>query len=133
MFVSLANNLGNYLVYFISTVVLLLVAVAVYVKVLPYDELAMIRRGNTAAATALGGTMIGYAAVVWSAIAHGSSLLETAVWCGVALLSQIVAFEVVHLLFRDFKAGMEKGDVAYGIALGAFSIAVGIINAGCLT
>jgi putative membrane protein len=59
--------------------------------------------------------------------------LETAVWCAVALVSQIVAFEVIHLLFRDFKAGMEKGEISYGIALGAFSIAVGIINAGCLT
>lgn len=126
-------NLGNYLVYFVSTLAMLVVAVVVYVKVLPYDELAMIRRGNSAAAAALGGTMIGYAAVVWSATAHGSSLLETAVWSGVALVSQIVAFEVVHLVFRDFKAEMEKGELAYGLALGGFSIAIGIINAGCLT
>lgn len=129
----LLANLGNYLLYFISTLVLLLVAVTIYVKVLPYDEVALIRRGNLAAAIALAGTMIGYAAVVWSATAHGSNLIETAVWCGVALVSQIIAFEIVHLVFRDFKAGMEKGEISYGVALGAFSVAVGIINAGCLT
>jgi putative membrane protein len=129
----LLANLGNYLVYFVSTLVLLLVAVTIYVKVLPYDEVALIRRGNVAAAIALAGTLIGYAAVVWSATAHGSNLFETAVWSGVALVSQIIAFEIVHLVFRDFKAGMEKDEIGYGVALGAFSVAVGIINAGCLT
>ena len=126
-------NLANYLVYFGSTLALLIVAVVIYVKFTPYDELAMIRAGNTAAATALAGAMIGYSAVVWSATAHGSSLLETAMWSGVALVSQIIAFEVVHLVFRDFKAGMERGELSYGVALGAFSIAIGAINAGCLT
>jgi putative membrane protein len=126
-------SVGNYLIYFVSTLVLLVVAVFIYIKVLPYDELALIRKGNTAAAIALAGAMIGYAAVVWSATAHGSSLVETAMWSGVALVSQIVAFEVIHLLFRDFKAEMEKGDVAYGVILGAFSLAIGVINAGCLT
>lgn len=126
-------NLGNYFIYLVSTLVLLLAATALYVKVTPYDEMALIRRGNVAAAIALGGTMIGYAAVVWSATAHGSDLLETAVWGGVALVSQIIAFEIVSFIFRDFKAGMERGEVSYGVTLGAFSIAVGIINAGCLT
>jgi putative membrane protein len=127
------DSLLNYLLYFVSTLVLLIVAVAIYVRVLPYDEMAQIRRGNSAAAVALGGTMIGYAAVVWSATAHGSTLIETAIWSGVALVSQIVAFEIIHLVFRDFKAEMEKGDLSYGIILGAFSMAVGIINAGCLS
>ena len=126
-------SVGNYLLYFVSTLVLLVVAIFIYIKVLPYDELALIRKGNTAAAVALAGTMMGYAAVVWSATSHGANLLETAVWSAVALVSQIVAFEVIHFLFRDFKAEMEKGDVAYGIILGAFSLAIGIINAGCLT
>jgi putative membrane protein len=129
----LLTNLTSYLIYFVSTLILLLVALTLYVKVLPYDEVALIRRGNVAAAVALGGAMIGYGAVVWSAAAHGSSLVETAIWSGVALVSQIIAFEIVHLVFRDFKAGMEKGELSYGIALGAFSVAVGIINAGCLT
>ncbi len=126
-------NLGNYLLYFVSTLAMLIVSVFIYVKFLPYDEIALIRRGNSAAAVALGGTIIGYATVVYAATAHGRDLLETAVWSGVALVSQIIAYEVVHFAFRDFKAEMEKGDLSYGIALGAFSIAVGLINAGCLT
>jgi putative membrane protein len=135
-------SVGNYLLYFVSTLVLLVVAMFIYIKVLPYDELALIRKGNTAAAIALAGTMIGYAVVLWSATAHAanpvdagiwSALVVTAMWSGVALVTQIAAFELVHLVFRDFKAEMEKGDVAYGIILGAFSLAIGVINAGCLT
>ena len=33
----------------------------------------------------------------------------------------------------DWKAQIENGDLAHGIALGAFSLAIGVINAGCLT
>lgn len=125
--------LVNYLLYLVATLATLLVALFVYVKFLPYDEIALIRRGNTAAAVALAGTMIGYAAVVWSATAHGGTLLETEVWSGVALVSQIIAFEIVHLVFRDFKAQMEKSELAYGVTLGAFSSAIGFVNAACLT
>jgi putative membrane protein len=126
-------DLANYLLYFVATIVMLLVAIAIYVKVTPYDELALVRNGNSAAAVALAGTMIGYAAVVYSAIAHGRSFGEMAFWSAISLVTQIVAFEIVNLCFRNFKAEMEKGDLAYGIVLGGFSIAVGFINAGCLT
>jgi len=126
-------SLGNYLAYFGTTLGLLILAVFVYVGILPYDEIALVRRGNVAAAVALAGTLIGYAVVVYSATIHGVSLLETAMWSAISLVVQIVAFEIVNFSVSDFKAGMEKGELSYGVVLGAFSIAVGIINAGCIT
>jgi putative membrane protein len=78
--------------------------------------------------------MIGYAAVVYSATAHGSTLLETAMWSAVSLVVQILACELICFLIHDkWKAEIARGDMAHGIALGAFSLAVGLINAGCLT
>ncbi len=55
-------------------------------------------------------------------------------WSGVSLLVQIVACEVLCFVIHDkWKAAIEGGDIAHGIALGSFSLAVGLINAGCLT
>jgi putative membrane protein len=124
----------NYLLYFGSTIVMLLIAGFVYVRFTPSDEIALIRTGNVAAAVALGGAMLGYACVVYSATAHGSTLLETAMWSAIALAVQIIATELLRIVIRDdWKAQIERGDLAHGIALGTFSLALGLINAGCLT
>jgi len=127
-------SIENYLLYFGSTLALLIVAGFIYVRFTPGDEIALIRKGNAAAAVALGGAMIGYAAVVYSATAHGSTLLEMAMWSAVSLAVQIIACELICFLIHDkWKEQIEQGDMAHGIALGAFSLAVGLINAGCLT
>jgi putative membrane protein len=126
-------SLGNYILYLSSTLVTLAIAVVIYVRVTPFDEFALIRSGNVAAAVALAGTLIGYAAVVYAATTHGSTLLETLVWSAISLIGQIIAFEIVQLVLRDLRVGMERGELSYGIALGGVSIAIGIINAACLT
>jgi putative membrane protein len=127
-------SMVNYLLYFGSTLAMLIVAGFIYVRFTPGNEIALIRQGNAAAAVALGGAMIGYAAVVYSATAHGSTLLETAMWSAVSLVVQILACELICFLIHDkWKAEIARGDMAHGIALGAFSLAVGLINAGCLT
>jgi putative membrane protein len=127
-------SVANYLLYFGSTIAMLVIAGFVYVRFTPSDEIALIRSGNVAAAVALGGAMLGYACVVYSATAHGSTLLETALWSATSLAVQIIAIEVLRIvILDDWKAQIEKGDLAHGIALGAFSLAIGLINAGCLT
>ena len=124
----------NYLIYFAASIAMLVIAGFIYVRFTPGNEIALIRQGNSAAAIALAGAMIGYAAVVYSAVAHGSTLAETAMWSAIALVVQIGASELICLLIHDkWKAEIAKGDIAHGIALGSFSLAVGLINAGCLT
>jgi putative membrane protein len=128
------GSILNYLLYFGSTIAMLLIAGLVYVRFTPSDEIALIRAGNVAAAVALGGAMLGYACVVYSATTHGNTLLETAMWCAISLAVQIIAIELLRIVIRDdWKAQIEKGDLAHGIPLGAFSLAIGLINAGCLT
>jgi putative membrane protein len=128
------GSISNYLLYFGATIAMLLIAGSVYVRFTPSNEIALIREGNVAASIALGGAMLGYACVVYSATAHGSTLSETAMWSAISLAVQIIAIELLRIVIRDdWKAQIEKGDLAHGIALGAFSVALGLINAGCLT
>ena len=41
------------------TVVMLVAAIFIYIKITPYDEIKLIRGGNTAAAISLSGAIIG--------------------------------------------------------------------------
>jgi putative membrane protein len=56
-----------------------------------------------------------------------------AVWGGLGLVSQLAVFFVVWLLIPGLKTGMNEDNLAYGVLLGALSIAMGILNAGALS
>ena len=80
------------------------------------------------------GALIGYVLALASALAHTTSLPELLAWGVLAGVIQIVAFTIVRILFlKDVKARIEAGEIASGVYLGSVSVAVGLINAACMT
>lgn len=126
--------LPGFLAHFLAGLVLLAAAAFAYVRFTPHDELALIRQGNSCAAVSLGGTLIGFALPIGSAVSHSANLLDAVVWAVVALVSQAIAFMVVErLLLPDWRQGMLRGEMAYAVLGAAVAIGVGILNAACLT
>ena len=106
----------------------------IYQWVTPYNEKALIREGNTAAAIALVGALIGYVLPLASALSHTVSLPEFAAWAALAGVIQIAAFTGVRLVaLPDVKARVEANETSIGIYLAGISIAVGVLNAACMT
>jgi len=106
----------------------------IYQWVTPYNEKALIRAGNVSAAIALAGALIGYALPLASALSHTVSLPEFAAWATVAGIVQIAAFTGVRLLaLPDVKARVENNEISIGVYLAGISIAVGVLNAACMT
>ncbi|QXI31656.1 MULTISPECIES: DUF350 domain-containing protein [Pseudomonas] len=104
-----------------------------YTWMTPHKEWTLIRAGNVAAATALGGALIGFAIPAASAIAHSVSLVDFLVWALIALVAQLLAFGLVSLLIRGLSARIAKGELAAAILSAAISISVGLLNAACMT
>ncbi|PWS37678.1 hypothetical protein DFH01_08815 [Falsiroseomonas bella] len=130
---SLAT-LPGFLAYFVTGVVLLAGAMFLYVQVTPHSELAMIRAGNQAAAITLGGALIGFCLPIASAFSHSINLVDAAVWSLVALAVQIgVFFAVAKLLGSEWRGAMERGETAGAILKASVAIAVGMLNAACLS
>ncbi|WP_372618120.1 DUF350 domain-containing protein [Falsiroseomonas sp.] len=130
---SLAT-LPGFLAYFLAGIVLLGGAMAVYVQVTPHSELKMIRGGNTAAAITLGGAMLGFSLPIASAFQHSVNIVDAAVWSVVALVVQIVVFFVVaKLLGSEWRAAMERGETAGAVFKASAAVAVGMLNAACLS
>ncbi|MET0295192.1 MAG: DUF350 domain-containing protein [Phenylobacterium sp.] len=106
----------------------------IYQLVTPYRERELIRQGNVAAALALAGALIGYVLPLASALANTVSLFEFVAWAALAGVIQIVAFTVVRLVaMPDVKARIEAGEIAAAVYLMSISIAVGVLNAACMT
>jgi putative membrane protein len=129
---SLAG-LGSFLGYFALAVAFVVVYLAVYVRVTPYREFALIRNGNAAAAASVSGSLLGFVLPLASAVMHSVNPLDMALWAVVALVVQIVVYLVMRALMPGIVRHIPEGRIGSGVILGAVSLAAGILNAACMT
>ncbi len=125
--------LVNYAIHLIAAAILLGVFFFAYTKATPFDELAMIRARNPAAALSLGGALIGFSLTLGSSIVHNATLMEVIVWALVAMIVQIAVYLVASHLMQSVRADLEGGNVAMGGFLGTLALVAGIVNAACLS
>ncbi|HSC66530.1 MAG TPA: DUF350 domain-containing protein [Cellvibrio sp.] len=130
---SSLNGIPAFLAYFALAVVLVLIFVRIYTWMTPHEELALIRANNSSAALAFGGAIIGFALPLSSAITHSQSLLDCAVWGAIALVVQILTFAVLRMTLSQLSGRIANGEMATGIFAAAIAIAVGLINAACMS
>ena len=103
-----------------------------YTYITRYDELALIRHGNSAAACALVGSALGFALPLYAAIVHTPTLQAFIFWSLMALATQIGTYYFLKLALKDMDAQIEANNTAYGILAGGISLVVGVLNAGCV-
>lgn len=127
--------IAHFGMYFGLSVLFLLIFKMAYTWVTPHKEWQLIKEGkNTAAAIGFGGAVVGFALALASAASHSVSLLDFASWAGVALLAQLFSFFIVQMLFMPKIAKrIEEGELSAGIVLAATNIAIGLLNAACMT
>jgi len=130
---ALLIGLTNFAIYFGIALVALLLFKVVYTFLTPYDDWALVKEKNMAAACALSGATIGFSIALASAISNSISLIDFAVWAVVALVAQLIAYLVVRLFMPKITQRIKEGETPAGIVLGAVSIAIGILNAASLT
>ena len=126
-------TLPNFLAYLGAAITLLVVFVAIYLYVTPYDEINLIRANNTAAAISLSGAVLGFAMPIANVIAHSDTLADLAVWGVIAGIVQLLAWMVARVALPRLKEAIAAGQVAPAIFVAALSVTVGLINAACMT
>jgi putative membrane protein len=105
----------------------------IYVLITPWREFRLIRAGNSAAAIALVGALLGFCLPLANTIAHAVSLTDLVLWSLVALAVQVGVHVVLRLLLPDLRRAVEANELAAGVTAGGFSMCFGLINAACLT
>ncbi|ASA54750.1 DUF350 domain-containing protein [Vibrio gazogenes] len=128
-------GLGNFSLYFVISLVFLILFKLIYVRITPYDEWKLVKDNkNTAAGIALAGSMIGFSLALAGAASNSVNLVDFCVWSVVALIAQIVAFLVVRFGFMPKLAErIEADEIPAAIMMAAMSISVGLLNAACMT
>jgi putative membrane protein len=127
------SGLPLFAAYFLLGLFLLGAFTFIYLRVTPYREINLIRSGNVAAAASLGGALIGFVLPVASSIENSVSLVDMFVWAVISLVVQLLAFLIVRAVIPTITKNVEAGQLASGVFLGAVAIALGLLNAACMT
>ena len=123
----------DFLVYLAMSLVFLAIFVAIYVRITPYRELALIRAGNMSASFSLSGSLLGFIVPLCATVRYSVSLVDMAIWALIALVVQLCAYVVVKLMIPTLSQDIEAGRTAQGFFLGTFSLGVGLLNAACMS
>jgi len=123
----------DFLLYLGVSLVLLALFVAIYIRVTPYRELALIREGNMAASFSLSGSVLGFIIPLASAVQHSVSIVDVLIWGLIAMIVQILAFVAVKMLIPSITQDIPADKGAQGFFLGSLSLAVGLLNAACMS
>ena len=125
--------LPAFLAYFAVAIALIAVFLLVYVNATPYDEIALIREGNMAAAVSLSGALLGFAMPVANVIAHSDTLIDLAAWGFVAGVIQICTYLVARFTLPRLTEDIPAGKVAPATFFAVLSMTVGLTNAACMS
>ena len=128
--ITLAAN--NYLLHFLTSIVLTLLFAAFYLWITPYPELKLIKEGKIAPAISFSGALLGFVLPMASAIANSVSFWDMLVWAVFALFVQIAVFFAVRKSIKDIGNRIENDQIASAILLGVLSLAVGVLNAASM-
>jgi putative membrane protein len=129
---ALGSGLPMLLLQFLLVLALLLVGIFIYMAVTPFHERELLRNGNPAAATVLGGALVALAIPLAALLATTGAPLDILVWGAVAVLLQLLTVTIVSHLFRGMRAMIEEGQVAAAILLVAAQISIGLLNAAAM-
>ena len=121
-----------FVAYLATALALMGAFVFIYEKVTPYREFQEIKNGNIAAAIALTGAILGFTFPLISTIFFTHSLLEMAYWSVITGAVQLILFIVMHR-FNGCGNCIAEQKVAPAILLAGTSIAVGMLNAICIS
>jgi putative membrane protein len=123
----------DFLVYLAASLALLALFIAIYVRITPYREIALIREGNMAASFSLSGAILGFVIPLAAAVQHSANLVDMLIWGVIALAVQVAAFVAVKLTIPSVTRDVPAGNGAQGFFLGSMSLGVGLLNAACMS
>ena len=123
---------GLYLQYLGAALLMTVLFAVVYERITPMHEWKWIAQGNIACALSFGGAVAGFCLALASAMVHSVGFANFIVWGLVAASVQIILFAIGCRALPRLPKELEANNLAVGLFLGLWAIAVGILNAASL-
>src|SRR5215469_15376590 len=129
---ALGSGLPMLLLQFLLVLALLVAGIFIYMAVTPFHERELLRKGNPAAATVLGGALVAIAIPLAALLATTGALLDILVWGVVAVVLQLLTVVIVLPLSLGMRMMIEAGQFAGAMPLVAAQLAIALLNAAAM-
>lgn len=126
------STLPNFLLYLCTSLALMAGLILAYVWITPQHELSLIRQGNISASIVFGGTLLGFALPIASAVAHSVNIVDLALWGAIAGAVQGLASLMLRFMIRDLRSHVEADRVSVAIMMASLKVSMGLLNAACV-
>lgn len=133
MWSEFGSDLLSFLAFFGSGVISILIYTLIYTAVTHHNEFALIKERNQAAAVAFAGSLLGFVIAIARLIESAVNFVDLFLWSAVAIIVQLIAYEVVRWTFPGLSERIENGELAAAIWLAGISIVAGLLNAASLS
>lgn len=120
------------LLHAVVTLILLLIGATIYSWLTPYKEIDQIRDGNSAAAVAYGGVIIGLAIPLAASMSASTSLREIFIWGGATIILQLFVFRTVDFILAGLPQRINEGEVSAAVLLVSGKLAAALILAAAV-
>ncbi|WP_029417270.1 DUF350 domain-containing protein [Brevundimonas bacteroides] len=130
---AFASGFPVLVMHLAATLALLAGGAVIYGLLTPWKEIALIREGNSAAAVAFGGVLLGLAIPLAVSLSVSTSVRDILLWGLATLILQLLAFRVVDLVLTGLPQRIQEGEVSAAVLLVAAKIATALILAAALT
>lgn len=112
---------------------ILIIGTVLYVWMTPWEDLKLVREGNTAAGIALGGIILGLGIPVAACIPGAINHWDILFWGVITLILQMVTFKVLDLILSGLPERIEAGEIGAAVVLSAAKLAVAAIVAAAVS
>jgi putative membrane protein len=119
--------------HLVTTFAILIGGMGIYMWITPYEDIKLVREGNTAAAVALGGAFLGLAIPLAGSLAGSVTSLDILLWGLITLAVQLLCFKVVDLVLHGLPKRIANGEMAAAIFLAFVKVSAGAIVATAVT
>ncbi|MGL4667409.1 MAG: DUF350 domain-containing protein [Saezia sp.] len=123
----------NYLTYLSASLLMIVTFIFAYLYITPIKEIKLIREGCIAAALSFGGALIGLCLTLASSIKNADNLISFIIWGVCAAVIQLLVYFAITKLVPNARLELEDNNIAVGGLFCTISLAIGIVNAACLT
>lgn len=122
-----------FLIYFGTSIAMLLIFMWLYMRMTPVDEVAQIRENNVAASLVFSAAFVGFALPLASAAANSLGYVDFLLWGAIAGIAQLLVYQIFRRFYPLVAERISRGEMAVSTKLAGLSITVGLLNAACMT
>lgn len=127
------SGLPSFAAYLALALTLAVIFGLLYTSITPHREWQLMRAGVASAAISFAGALLGFIMPLAGVIAHSASIIDCAIWGGIALFIQLLAFFLANLCLPKLGTRIENNDMAAATFSAVCAIALGMLNAACMS